>query len=331
MSRKKLLKILLIALCALALSFIVCIVFIYTNVAKIWEKPGVDPAVALAVEIDPETSGLPTYKGGKVEQVEETAGTMDILLIGVDNRRAGKFTGLSDVMMVLRIDKDKNVLKLASFMRDTYVPIEGHNMNKLNTAFSEGIDLAKKTFQQNFGIKTDYYVIINFYGMEDIIDAFGGVDVTINKGQEFEWLNININEINTEDSMHAIKTIDKPGKHHLNGRQAVAYMRIRHPDWDDGRIARQHNVLSQLFNKAKEISLDEIPGLIDAMYQYVRTDIPLGDILEIAKNVKGITGGLKTFRYPEKYDNFKVKGVGSIVQPKDFDTEMKKLKDFLEN
>lgn len=189
MSRKKLLKILLIALCALALSFIVCIVFIYTNVAKIWEKPGVDPAVALAVEIDPETSGLPTYKGGKVEQVEETAGTMDILLIGVDNRRAGKFTGLSDVMMVLRIDKDKNVLKLASFMRDTYVPIEGHNMNKLNTAFSEGIDLAKKTFQQNFGIKTDYYVIINFYGMEDIIDAFGGVDVTINKGQEFEWLN----------------------------------------------------------------------------------------------------------------------------------------------
>ena len=332
MSRRKVLKILLAALCVLALSFVGCIVFIYTNVAKIWEKPGVDPGAALAAEIDPETSGLPTYIGGEVGQVDETAGTTDILLIGVDNRHSGEFTGLSDVMMVLRVDKDKNVLKLASFMRDTYVPIEGHNTNKLNTAFSmEGIDLTEKTFQQNFGITADHYVIINFYGMEDIIDALGGVDVTIDKGQEFEWLNININEINKKDSKHAVKIFNKPGQCHLNGRQAVAYMRIRHPDWDAGRIERQHTVLSQLFSKAKDISLGEIPGLIDAMYQYVRTDIPLTDILEIAKTVKGITGGLKTFRYPDEYDNPTIKDAGSIVQPKDFDTEMKKLQDFLEN
>lgn len=325
MSRRKVLKILLISVCALAVLFIGCVTYIYINVSKIWEKPGVDPSAALAAEIDPNTSGLPAYNGGEVQQVGQTEGTEDILLIGVDNRKS-EFSGLSDVMMLLRIDKDKNVLKLASFMRDTYVPIEGHNMNKLNAAFSmEGIDLTEKTFQQNFGITADHYIIINFYGMEDIIDAFDGVDVTIEKGEELEWLNININEINKEDSKHPAKNINKAGEHHLDGRQAVAYMRIRHPDFDAGRIERQHTVLSQLFSKAKDIGLGELPGLVEAAYQYVRTDIPLGDILEIAKAVKGITGGLKTFRYPDEY-------VGkSLIQPKDFDTEIKKLKDFLEN
>jgi LCP family protein required for cell wall assembly len=331
LDRKKVLRILLISLGVLALAFIGCIVLIYTNISKIWEKPIVDSIAAAAAELDPEISGLPSYHIGEVKPVEQTEGTMDILLIGVDNRRS-EFTGLSDVMILLRVDKDKNVIKLASFMRDTYVPIDGHNTNKLNTAFSMGsIELTEKTFEQNFGITPDHYIIINFYGMEDIIEAFKGVDVNINKGQELEWLNININEINKEDSKHTAKNINKSGEHHLNGRQAVAYMRIRHPDFDAGRIERQHTVLSQLFSKAQNLGIGDLAALVDASYQYVRTDIPLGEILDIAKTVKGITGGLKTFRYPEDYDNPTIEGAGSIVLPKDFETEMKKLKDFLEN
>lgn len=333
MSRRKIIKILLTALCVLVLSFIGCIVLIYTNIAKIWEKPVVDPNTIAAVEIDPEISGLPTNSGGNVKPIEQTEGTIDILLIGVDQRKSGDFTGLSDVMIILRIDKEKKQLKLASFMRDTFVPIEGHNKNKLNAAYSFGqIDLAEKTFQQNFGITPEHYIIVNFYGMEDIIDDLGGVDITVDKGEELEWLNININEINKEDPKHAVKNITKSGEHHLNGRQAVAYMRIRHPDFDSGRIERQQKVLTELFKKAKGIGLGELPGLIDSMVKYVKTDIGLGAMLDIANTIKSMEGTeLKTFRYPEDYDNPTIKGAGSIVLPKDFDAEMKKLQDFLKD
>ena len=44
-------------------------------------------------------------------------------------------------------------------------------------------------------MQPDYYMVVNFYGMEDIIDSLGGVDVKVEKN-ELEWLNININEIN---------------------------------------------------------------------------------------------------------------------------------------
>jgi hypothetical protein len=55
-------------------------------------------------------------------------------------------------------------------------------------------------------------------------------------------------------------------------------------------------------------------------------------MLEIANTIKGMEGGeLKTFRYPENYDNPTLESAGSIVRPKDFDAEIKRLKDFLEN
>jgi LCP family protein required for cell wall assembly len=294
-------------------------------------------------EATPEPTPTPDPYTDLANQADQSImkDTLNVLLIGVDyaeervnNKKeyVGKDFN-SDVMMVLRIDKDKKQLKLASFMRDTYVPIEGHNMNKLNTAYSFGrIDLAQKTFQQNFGITPNYYIIVNFYGMEDIINDRDGVEVNVKKGEELDWLNININEINKEDSKHQAKNITKAGDHHLDGRQAVAYMRIRHPDFDSGRIERQHTVLLQLFDKARKLSIGDMTNLISDMVNYVRTNIPLDKLIGIANTIKGMGGSeLKTFRYPEEYDNPTTEAAGSIVLPKDFDTEMKKLKDFLEN
>ena len=71
-------------------------------------------------------------------------------------------------MMYLRVNPEKKQLKMASFMRDTLVSIEGHGKNKLNTAYSfGGVDLIYSTFEKSFGLQPDYYMVVNFYGMED--------------------------------------------------------------------------------------------------------------------------------------------------------------------
>mgnify|MGYP000986908722 CR=1 FL=1 len=331
--RQKAMRVLVTTFVILVLALVACGIVIAVNLSQIWAKPEVDDSMTaeLPEEEEDDIAGLPevSFEQGEVTAIPKTESEVDILMLGVDNRNKGKFSGRSDVMMYLRVDPAKKQLKMASFMRDTLVNIEGHGKNKLNSAYSfGGVDLIYSTFEKSFGLKPDYYMVVNFYGMEDIIDSLGGVNVKVEKN-ELEWLNININEINNEDPSGKAKNINKAGELHLNGRQAVAYMRIRHPGFDDGRIKRQQTVLKALFNEMRNVSVGEIPDILGALVQYVRTDMPLGAMIDLASAVRGVdSSGLKMFRYPEKYKNGSY-NKSSVVQPEDFATEYSKLMDFL--
>ncbi len=301
--------------------------------SQIWGTLSADDTTPLEDEGADDVAGLPevTFDEGDAANIVKSGGETDILLIGVDNRDSGKFSGRSDVMMYLRVNPDKGTIKLASFMRDTLVKIDGHDKNKLNTAYGFGsIELAKRTYYQSFGLTPDYYMVVNFFGMEDIINALGGVEVDV-KSDELKSMNTSINEVNNIDSGGKVKDV-KAGKQTLNGRQAVAYMRVRHPGGDSGRIQRQQNVLKALFKEMKNVSAGEIPGLLNAMVKYVRTDMPLGTMLDLANAVKGMEGSsdLDMFRYPQEYKDGNYKSM-AVVQPTSVEKELEKLKDFLEN
>lgn len=318
----------------LMVALVGCGVALYFNVSKIWSGLDAGDTIALEDEGADDVEGLPevTFDAGEATDIVKAKGETDILLIGVDNRDSGKFSGRSDVMMYLRVNPDKGTIKLVSFMRDTLVSIDGHGKNKLNTAFGFGsISLAKRTYYQSFGLNPDYYMVVNFFGMEDIINALGGVEIDIQKN-EIENLNLCIDGINSLDPSNKAKNIKKAGVQHLTGRQAVSYMRVRHPGTDTGRIQRQQNVLHALFKEMKNVSAGEIPGLVNAMVKYVRTDMPLGTMVNLATTVKGMQGSsdLEMFRYPQDFKNGNYNGM-SIVQPASVDKELKKLSDFLEN
>jgi len=331
---KKAFRILLIVLCVLLTILIVCGIYVWINYETITGDLGFDPNEI--EETDEENLGdYPevTYSGGEVSDIIKSQENIDILLIGVDNRNESKFTGLSDVIMYLRIDTSSGKLKLASVMRDTLVPIEGHNHNRINAAFNFGsVELTKKTLQTNLGLVPDYYIVVNFYGMEDIIDALGGVDIELSDA-EVDNMNSSIEEINGHDPKNSVSLIKESGMQHLNGRQAVAYMRVRKGkgENDATRIARQQKVLSLMFEKAKKLSIDQLPGLISSMTDYVRTDIkPAGKMIDIASTIMGLNiTEIDTFRYPEEYVYGEYKSM-DIIQPKDFAVEIKKLHDFIE-
>ena len=327
--KRKTMRILLIVFCILVAALIGVGVYILVNVSQIWGDIDFSDNEDVIAEED-DVEGLPevTYQEGNVSDISKSSDEIDIMLIGVDNRKSGKFTGRSDVMIYMRINTKEDSVKLVSFMRDTLVKIEDHGKNKLNTAYGyDGTDLMFKTYQENFGLKPDNYVVVNFYGMEDIIDGLDGVDIEL-ESSELASLNKSINELNKIDGGKT-KTIRKSGMQHLNGRQAVAYMRIRKPGGDSGRIVRQQTVLYALFEKASDVSAGNIPGLVGAMAEYVRTDIGLGRMVDIAKALHGMSASdLKTYRYPQDEKNGNYKG-SCIVQPKDVDAELKDLKEFL--
>ncbi len=332
--RKKTIKTLAIIFCVLIVLLIGFGIYVWMNYEKLTGDLGFDPSEITEndFDVDPEAEGLPevTYSNGNAPSIAKGEGVTDIMLVGVDNRDVTKFTGRSDVLMYLRIDKNNNSLKLVSIMRDTLVPIQGHDYNKINTAFMYGsAELAKDTLSKSLGLSPDYYMVVNFYGMEDIIDALGGVDVELSSA-EIKNLNKSIDEVNALDPNNSVERVKNSGMQHLNGRQAVAYMRIRKIGGDQERVLRQQRVLSGLFKKVKDIDVVEIPGLIGTLSEYVRTDMNAGTMLDIATTVKGMQGAeIEKFRYPDKFQNGRYKKM-SVVQPEDFDTEIAKLHGFLE-
>ncbi len=223
---------------------------------------------------------------------------INIALFGVDARQVGDFSGRSDSIMILSVNKKNSTLKLVSVMRDSLVPINNNGKtvyNKINTAYSlGGPTLAVKTLNTLFGLDIKDYVTVNFYAMADIIDAMGGIEVEITKDEITADLGINtmIKEI-----CYYLKVkpdsylITKPGKQKLNGVQAVAYSRIRHAknamgsNNDFGRTERQRLVLELLLEKVLDTSPLKYPSIVNKLAPYIKTSLSNSEILSMGKSL----------------------------------------------
>ena len=114
-----------------------------------------------------------------------------------------------------------------------------------------------------------------------------------------EFINGYIGDINNVNGTDASQ-ITKPGIHHVNGTQAMAYCRIRYTSGDDyKRTERQREVLSQLFNKIMEMPVIEYPELLSELLPMVKTSLSSGEILELGNEVLKIgTNSIEEERFP---------------------------------
>ena len=203
---------------------------------------------------------------------------MTLLLIGSDTRSTGYTWGLSDVMRVARIDFVTPRLTVLDFPRDLWVEIpyisdnlNGQDHEKLNQAYlygnpgdgfkywddpSAGPGLLARTLDLNFGVKVDHYLAVNMQSFVRMVDAVGGIDVTLPRrigGSHDPEL--------------------QEGAHHLDGTEALAVARDR----TEGVFSRgdeQNLVLCALQKKLKEPSVVvHIPDLIRSFQGSVQTDL----------------------------------------------------------
>ncbi len=230
---------------------------------------------------------------------------INIALFGVDTRSPKSFEGNSDSIMILSLNTVTKKVKIISVMRDTLVPIYKDKDNKkaeykkINSAYGSGQQqLAVKTLNQIFQLDISEYAIVNFYGMIEIIDAIGGIDAELTAdevvtGRYTKALNGCIDELCRKKGIKPDKYyITTPGKHHLNGIQAVAYSRIRigRSIWgtnnDYGRTDRQRYVMEQMFNKAVKMnSLSEYERLIRALLPCSKTSLYYDEIFELCRKI----------------------------------------------
>lgn len=217
---------------------------------------------------------------------------VNVLLVGADknnNEQDKNVERRSDSMMIATLDVKHNKLKITSLMRDMYVQIPGYGGNKLNAAYSfGGIKLLYKTLAQNFGIKLDGYVEVNFDAFVNVIDELGGVEVNLT---ESEAKNLRQTNYIKRRKYRAVKV----GKQIFNGYQALGYCRIRHgkrqPDGhypgvytasgkgdDYGRTERQRLTMQAVLKKMKQLSAEELLKLAEVIMPNVKTDISKNEI-----------------------------------------------------
>ena len=245
-----------------------------------------------------DTEGTVSEDGG----LRSADGIKNILLLGTDSRKKS-LKSRSDVMIILSINDNNRTLTLSSIMRDTYVSIPGKSKkNKINAANAYGGPaLAVKTVEENFGIKIDNVVIVNFYSFMDIVDSLGGVTLDVSEA-EMKVMNNYIEEINKQQGLSPDHgKLKKAGKGlKITGRQAMGYVRIRYVgNGDYERTDRQRRVLEQIINKAKTAGVGKLTDLLDKVAGNMSTDMEKSTILSYAANAgKYANYDIKQFRIP---------------------------------
>ena len=278
---------------------------------------------------------------------------INILLVGVDARGTKEVQKLpeqmrlkddeprdksiakrGDVQMILSINTDDGSIKLTSIARNTYVEIPGRTKKSLiansfgHAIYEDGkynrwIDTPETciaTVNKNFQLNIRYYVAINFFGVEEIIESLGGVDIDLTKkeasaintylsmgkiyqkknGQyvlDSEGKRVRLSHgvaiANTYDN-HSDKRVKldskKAGVQHLDGLQALMYARLRHIDDDFHRTARTRHLLDALLKSTMPRMLNgelDPLNLISDWIDYLSTNINPMDMFSIAMNVLG--------------------------------------------
>jgi len=209
---------------------------------------------------------------------------INIALFAVDRRNKSD-EGNSDVIMIITIDQVTKKIKMSSIMRDTYVNIEGKGLDKINAAFAiGGPQLAIKTINQNFDMDIQEYINVDFFGTAKMIDALGGVEINV-KPEEIPYLNNYLKEISIIENIPTVD-VTSPGIQKLNGKQTVAYTRIRavgHGDYE--RTERQRAVLVALFNKIKGSGPGLYPVFMNQILPNMETSLSDMNLFKIGGDI----------------------------------------------
>jgi LCP family protein required for cell wall assembly len=248
------------------------------NVADVVQTPGTPPAgispapdsgtpsPALATD-EPSPAIVPTAPANVA------TGDLTILLMGVDSRdgEAIDIGVRPDSLAILHINQESGSCRILAVPRDSRAELPGYGYSKINHALAvAGIPYEMLVVEEYLGLEIDNYALIDFAGLESVVDSLGGI--TVENPEEFVM----------EDQTFAAGTLQ------LNGEQALLYSRFRGDDQGDfGRISRQQQVLRAMLDEASEVNVvTTLPTMFTTLSDHFRTDFGVGDLIDIANDYR---------------------------------------------
>ncbi len=201
------------------------------------------------------------------EQIE------NYILFGIDENM------LSDVIMVVSMDRAHKKIKLISIQRDTYVMVPAWGgYTKINHAYGVGREKSSiQTLNLNFKLNIRDYFTVHFSDVSALVDIVGGVDVYLDSA-ELAY-------------MHGYGCPDVVlGANHLNGKEALTYARMRKSGANDNefvRTSRQREVLNSMFQSVKNASPSYYPDLVNTFAKLCNTSVGSEKLLSLMLEAVG--------------------------------------------
>lgn len=198
---------------------------------------------------------------------------ISILLLGVDSGDLGRTEqGRSDTMILATINPNTKKTVLMSIPRDTYAEIIGNgSWDKLNHAYAYGgTSMSVNSVQNLFDVPIDYYVTVNMAGIQEIVDAVGGIDIISPLTFEYEGY-----QFYEGESVH------------LDGKTALAFARMRYddPEGDFGRQKRQQLVIEGVIGKAVDTAnLLNYREILNSLSNNIQTNFQMDDFFDLQGN-----------------------------------------------
>lgn len=196
-----------------------------------------------------------------------------ILLMGIDTGDKGRVEkGRSDTMMVLTVNPENKKTTMVSIPRDTRTEIVGKGVDdKINHAYAfGGPAMSMNTVQNLLDIPVDYFVAVNMKGIQQIVDAVGGVKIVPN-------LSFN------QDGYSFVEEQSQK----VDGAGALAYSRMRKqdPEGDYGRQARQRELVNAILDKAASFeSILNFESVLKTMETNVQTNLTFNEMVTVSVN-----------------------------------------------
>ncbi|MCX4364432.1 MAG: LCP family protein [Bacilli bacterium] len=218
----------------------------------------------------------------------ESSGSVEnpftVLIMGVDStsdklNANAAFNG--DTLMLITFNPHTLNATVFSIPRDTYVPIaclKNGGSSKINSSAAYGSQCVINTVQNLVDINIDYYVKINFKGVVDLVNALGGIDITV--PDKIDFCEQNSKRSFKKENLQCIKS----GFQHMNGEQALAFARHRKtlPAGDFQRVQHQQLVVEAIANSAKSLSsINDFYAILDAISINMDTNMSTNEMLNL--------------------------------------------------
>jgi LCP family protein required for cell wall assembly len=263
----------------------------------------------------------------------EKEGRINILLLGMRGENMNGGALLADTIMVASIKPGDNKVAMISIPRDFYVKVPGtENQEKINAVYAHGMERGKeggiedmkRVVKEITGLEIHYGVSINFKGFTDLVNAVGGIEITLEKPfteleqfsqehvcdgdkggvfttptGEYEYKR---NEKGKIVAQYPLCTNSSPecggdfslpaGVNKLNGEKALCYARSRYQSSDFERAKRQQLVIQNIKDKAMSIGtlsdFQKVNAILDALGDNVRTDMQAWEMKKLFFLYQGI-------------------------------------------
>lgn len=252
----------------------------------------------------------------------EKRGIINILLLGVGGQgHQGPY--LTDTIILTRLNLKTKDVALISIPRDLYIKTKTLPGMKINAIYAYGrnkkgnkygIDLLKKVFKDKMDLEIDYYILLDFKAVKNIIDAVQGIDIYV----ERSFVDKNF----PTDDFGTTTVVFEKGWHHMNGEEALIFARSRHGNNNEGsdfaRMKRQQKILLALKEKLGYFDVLNYYKVLDILKGHFYTDINLGEAKRIYDFLKKYNKQFKTCSLSEDNVLISFQGVdqGFYLMPK---------------